>query len=117
MKKVEYTAETLPPLTDTQKTALRHLDVLPEAEIDTREIPELTDDQLAEARRGRFYRPVKQQITARLDADVVAWLKSKGKGYQTRMNAILRLRAWRCWRVWLSSRPWSRSSRRRAICR
>jgi uncharacterized protein (DUF4415 family) len=33
---------------------------------------------------------VKQQITARVDADVVAWLKSYGKGYQSRLNAILR---------------------------
>ena len=36
------------------------------------------------------YRPVKKQITARVDADVLAWLKSQGKGYQSRMNAILR---------------------------
>nr|WP_082005733.1 BrnA antitoxin family protein [Halocynthiibacter namhaensis] len=40
--------------------------------------------------RGGIYRPVKKQITARLDADVLAWLKSQGKGYQSRMNAILR---------------------------
>lgn len=90
MKKVEHTSETLPPLTDEQKNALRRLDDLSDKEIDTGEVPELTADQLAGAERGRFYRPVKQQITARLDADVVAWLKSKGKGYQTRMNAILR---------------------------
>jgi len=40
--------------------------------------------------RGAFYRPVKRQITARVDADVLVWLKSQGKGYQSRMNAILR---------------------------
>jgi uncharacterized protein (DUF4415 family) len=40
--------------------------------------------------RGHFYRPVKRQITARVDADVLAWLKSQGKGYQSRINAILR---------------------------
>ncbi len=40
--------------------------------------------------RGHFYRPIKRQVTARLDADVLAWLKSGGQGYQTRMNAILR---------------------------
>jgi uncharacterized protein (DUF4415 family) len=38
----------------------------------------------------RFYRPNKKQITAKVDADVLAWLKSEGKGYQTRINAILR---------------------------
>ena len=45
---------------------------------------------MAKMERGRFYRPVKRQITARLDADVLAWLKAEGKGYQTRMNTILR---------------------------
>ena len=44
----------------------------------------------ANAVRGKFYRPVKAQVTARLDADVLAWLKAGGQGYQTRMNAILR---------------------------
>lgn len=42
------------------------------------------------AERGRFYTPIKQQVTARLDTDVLAWLKSQGKGYQAPMNAILR---------------------------
>ena len=41
-------------------------------------------------RHRRFYKPVKQQITARLDSDVLHWLKSQGKGYQSRMNEILR---------------------------
>ena len=40
--------------------------------------------------RGRFYRPRKQQITARLDGDVLHRLKSQGKGYQSRVNEILR---------------------------
>ncbi|OIQ92959.1 hypothetical protein GALL_250870 [mine drainage metagenome] len=40
--------------------------------------------------RGRFYRPIKQQITACIDADVLDWLKAQGKGYQSRINAILR---------------------------
>jgi uncharacterized protein (DUF4415 family) len=40
--------------------------------------------------RGRFYRPVKLQIRPRIDSDVVHWLKAQGKGYQSRMNAILR---------------------------
>jgi len=37
-----------------------------------------------------LYRPRKHQITARLDADVLLWLKSQGKGYQSRMNDIIR---------------------------
>jgi len=40
--------------------------------------------------RGGFYRPVKKATSVRLDMDVLAWLKSQGRGYQTRMNAILR---------------------------
>jgi uncharacterized protein (DUF4415 family) len=40
--------------------------------------------------RNPFYRPVKQQLTVRLDADVVAWLWKQGKGYQTRLNQVLR---------------------------
>jgi len=57
-------------------------------EIDTSDIPEITDWSSAVV--GRFFRPVKQPVTVRIDADVLAWLKSKGKGYQTRINQILR---------------------------
>ena len=89
-KKVSYTLGTLPPLTEKQRSELARLAELPDDQIDTSDIPELTDEQLKGAVRGRFYRPVKQQITARVDADVLAWLKSHGKGYQARMNAILR---------------------------
>jgi uncharacterized protein (DUF4415 family) len=39
---------------------------------------------------GKFYRPIKKAVTIRLDADVLAWLKSQGTGYQTRINAFLR---------------------------
>lgn len=53
-------------------------------------MPELTEAQLAEIKPAAHYRPVKKQITARVDADVLAWLKSQGKGYQSRINAILR---------------------------
>ena len=90
MKKVKHTLDTLPPLTETQKADLKRLAALPDAEIDTSDIPEPTDAQLAEMKRPEHFRPVKKQITARLDADVLAWLKAGGKGYQSRMNAILR---------------------------
>jgi len=39
---------------------------------------------------GRFYRPIKKPLTIRLDADLLAWLRGQGKGYQTRINRILR---------------------------
>jgi len=76
-----------PPLTDVQREHLARVAALPDESID---IPELTDEAWSAAVRGRFFRPVKQQITARVDADVLDWLKSQGKGYQGRLNAILR---------------------------
>jgi len=92
MKKrmVSYTLETLPPLTDRQRADLRALAARPDSEIDTSDIPEMTDEQWKNATRGRFYRPLKRQITARVDVDVLNWLKAQGKGYQSRINAILR---------------------------
>ena len=67
--------------------------LLPGKRVEQRElsdIAELDPARFDEAVRGRFYRPVKHQITARIDADVLDWLKSEGKGYQSRLNAILR---------------------------
>jgi uncharacterized protein (DUF4415 family) len=89
-KTVSHTLETLPPLTDAQRDHLAKLALLSDDQIDTDDMPELTGEQLNAGVRGRFYRPIKQQITARVDADVLDWLKSQGKGYQARLNAILR---------------------------
>ena len=58
--------------------------------IDTAEIPPLTDAFFRRAVRNPFYRAMKQSTTVRIDADVLAWLKSQGPGYQTRINALLR---------------------------
>jgi uncharacterized protein (DUF4415 family) len=89
-KMVSYTLETLPPLTEADRENLRALAARPDSEIDFSDIPEMTDEQWKNAERGHFYRPVKRQITARVDADVLEWLKAQGKGYQSRINAILR---------------------------
>ncbi len=89
-KMVSYTPETLPPLTEVQVAHLTALAARPDSEIDTSDIPELTAEQWKKGIRGRFYRPVKRQITARVDADVLEWLQADGKGYQSRINAILR---------------------------
>ena len=78
-------------LTDKQQTEIEALAALSDEEIDTSDAPEALD--WPDARRGRFYRPVKQQITLRLDADVVAWFKAAapgGRGYQTEINRVLR---------------------------
>jgi len=89
-KMVSYTPESLPRLTKADRAKLKALAARPDSGIDTSDIPEMTDEQWKRARRGHFYRPRKQQITARVDADVLAWLKAQGKGYQSRINAILR---------------------------
>jgi uncharacterized protein (DUF4415 family) len=89
-KMVSYTSETLPPLTEAQIASLKKLAALPDSELDYSEIPERTVEEWKQGVRGRFYRPVKHQITARVDADVLDWLKSQGRGYQSRINAILR---------------------------
>jgi uncharacterized protein (DUF4415 family) len=89
-KTVSYKLEALPALTDTGRAKLKALAARPNSEIDTSELPEWTDAQWKTAMRGKFYRPNKKQITAKVDADVLDWLKSQGKGYQSRMNAILR---------------------------
>ncbi len=78
-------------LTPKQKTELKALEALGDDEIDTSDIPEVTD--WSDAKRGLFYRPVKRQLTLRLDADIVAWFREharNGKGYQTDINRALR---------------------------
>ncbi|MDI7775521.1 BrnA antitoxin family protein [Asticcacaulis sp. EMRT-3] len=90
MKTISHTLETLPPLNDEDRAHLAALAAEPDQAIELGDMPELSDEQLRTAVRGRFYRPIKQQITARLDADVLDWLRSQGKGYQSRINTILR---------------------------
>ena len=79
-------------LTGKQRRELAAIAALPDEKIDTSDIPELPASAWKDAVRGRFYRPVKQSVSLRLDADVVAWLKKPGRGYQTRANHILRER-------------------------
>lgn len=79
-------------LTAKQKRELAAIAALPDHKIDTSDSPELSPSAWKDAVRGRFYRPVKRSVSLRLDADVVAWLKKPGKGYQTRANHILRER-------------------------
>lgn len=79
------------PLTPSQKAEIKALAVLGDDQIDTTDIPEVTD--WSDAKRGLFYRPVKQQLTLRLDTDIVAWFREhapNGQGYQTDINRALR---------------------------
>jgi uncharacterized protein (DUF4415 family) len=78
-------------LTPAQRAELKSLAARRDEDIDTSDAPELLD--WSGAKRGLFYRPIKQQLTLRLDADVVAWFKShtaSAEGYQTRINRALR---------------------------
>ena len=79
-------------MTSKRKKELKALAALRDDEIDTSDIPELPPGAWKDAVRGRFYRPIKQAVSMRLDADVIAWLKKQGRGYQTRANSILRQR-------------------------
>lgn len=90
MKTKARRLDELSDLTEEQRARLARVAAMSDAEIDTGDIPELTEAELAEMERGRFWRPVKAQVTTRIDADVLAWLKASGKGYQSRINAILR---------------------------
>ena len=79
------------PLTAAQKAELATLEALPDEQINTQDIPEQRD--WSGAKRGFFYRPIKMQLTLRLDADVIDWFKThspNGEGYQTEINKALR---------------------------
>lgn len=78
-------------LTPEDKLRLKELAARPDSEIDFSDIPELTEEFWQNAVHNPFYRPAKKQVTLRIDADILAWLRSQGEsGYQSRLNAVLR---------------------------
>ena len=89
----EVDLNNLPPLTEDQKAELKALSEMPDSAIDTSDIPPLDNTFWKNAVRNPFYRPKKASTTVRVDVDVLLWLRSngkEGKGYQTRINTILR---------------------------
>lgn len=90
MSTVKYEQGKLPPLTPERRTELEALAAMPDEEIDYSDIPPIDDEFWKNAVQNPFYKPTKLHATVRIDADVMMWLKSQGKGYQTRLNAILR---------------------------
>ncbi len=90
MKKNVKRTATDRPLTARQRRDIAAIAAMPDGEIDYSDIPRLREDFWKNAVRNPFYRPVKRQLTVRLDADVIAWLRMQGKGYQTRINHLLR---------------------------
>ena len=71
------------------KSDLARLDRIRDRDIDYSDIPPLNKAFLAKATTA--WPPVQKQLTIRVDADVLDWLKAQGKGYQTRINRILRV--------------------------
>ena len=91
MKRKPMKKEASKSLNAAQRAELGALKAMPDGQINTKDIPEQTDWK--NAKRGMFYRPVKKQLTLRLDADVVDWFKThspNGEGYQTEINKALR---------------------------
>jgi uncharacterized protein (DUF4415 family) len=88
-------------LTPEQVEEVRRLEAMGDADIDTGAIPPAPAEAWRHARRGpvtradldamrQFFRPVKQPVSLRLDADVLHWFKERGRGWQTEINRALR---------------------------
>jgi uncharacterized protein (DUF4415 family) len=75
-------------VTKREAKEIQALKRLRDEEIDLTDIPPLKNWDKAVI--GRFYRPLKKSLTIRIDADLLARLRAGGKGYQTRINALLR---------------------------
>lgn len=91
-KMIQYEVDlTNPPaLTAAQKAELKAFDAMPENAIDYSDIPPLDEAFWKNAVRNPFYKPTKTSTTVRIDSDVLQWLRMQGKGYQSKINAILR---------------------------
>jgi uncharacterized protein (DUF4415 family) len=86
----ELDLTNLPALTAAQQAELKALSEMPDSEIDVSDIAPLDESFWQNAVQNPFYKPTKTSTTIRVDSDVLAWLKGQGKGYQTKLNAILR---------------------------
>ena len=71
----------------SSNTDWNRLKTLKEEKIDTSEIPELDEEFF---KKAVWRLPGKQSVTIRIDTDVLEWFKAQGKGYQTRINHLLR---------------------------
>lgn len=80
------------PTSNTSQTDWDRVDALRDEDIDRSDVPELAPEMFARAvvREGLEPVPRKRQVTLRVDADVLAWFRDQGRGYQTRINALLR---------------------------
>jgi uncharacterized protein (DUF4415 family) len=83
---------TISPTSTKALTDWGRVDALTDEEIDLSDCPEVTPEMFARAvvREGLKPRPNKEQLTLRVDSDVLVWFKARGRGYQTQINALLR---------------------------
>ena len=87
-KRVPGSAAFTNSMSKRELAELKKLARMPDSKIDFSDAPEVPSP--ARTLVGRFYRPVKQLISLRVDADVLAWFRGRGGKYQTYMNQVLR---------------------------
>ena len=88
-RRVPATALFTTPIADKQRRELQRLAARPDSQIDFSDAPE-GSPRASDVEVGRFYRPIKQLVSLRVDADVLSWFRGQGKKYQTYMNEVLR---------------------------
>ena len=88
-KRVPASALFTTPISERQRRELRRLAARPDSQIDYSDAPE-RQPRASDIQVGRFYRPIKQLVSLRVDADVLHWFRGRGKRYQTYMNEVLR---------------------------
>jgi uncharacterized protein (DUF4415 family) len=91
MNRTEFINPAELALTETDLDELRRVAQMPDSAIDYSDIPATSEADWSSALPEHLYRPLKKQVTLRIDADVLAWArKQSARGYQSRLNAILR---------------------------
>jgi len=88
-RRVPASALFTTPVTDKQRRELERVAARPDSQIDFSDAPERSP-LASDIQVGRFYRPIKQLVSLRVDADVLSWFRGRGKKYQTYMNEVLR---------------------------
>ena len=85
---------SLPPLTKKQKAELTALAARTDSEIDFSDIPPLTEEFWKNAVRGKYYKPIKTSTTVRIDSDVLAWLRPKGRATSPASTPSCGVKCW-----------------------
>jgi uncharacterized protein (DUF4415 family) len=88
-RRVPASALFTTPITDKHLRELKRLAARPDSQVDFSDAPE-AKPRASDVEVGRFYKPIKQLVSLRVDADVLAWFRGQGKKYQTYMNKVLR---------------------------